>query len=187
MPVVESIQIPLTCSDNVLLKPTSVPSKYVDHVPLVVAPNVVAAKESMSSPFPDAPVTLYAPDRLTTNLPLGAKPMASTSSDVVDNPTSEPSKYQVKVPAVFVPSEVGVKRRISESSTVPKPVTVPSVSRLINIVPLDIKANASTSLVIPTSEPSKYIDQIPVALFRDKISSSAKVTPPTTPSVVELT
>jgi hypothetical protein len=31
------------------------------------------------------------------------------------------------------------------------------------------------------------MDQIPVALLSDRISSSAKVTPPTTPSVVELT
>ena len=37
-----------------------------------------------------------------------------------------------------------------------------------------------------TSEPSKYIDQAPVPMSYSSTSSSAKVTPPTEPEVVEL-
>lgn len=177
----------MICSVLVVPNPTSEPSKYMDHDPLVVVPKDVAAKEIRSSAFPEAPVTLKGPTVLTIRLPLGAKLMASISSSVVVSPTSEPSKYMVKVPAVFDPKEVGVKRRMSELSTLPKPEIVPSVSTLSKMDPFDINSNASTSLVIPTSEPSKYMDQTPVALLSDKISSFAKETLPAVPSVVELT
>lgn len=186
LPVV-SIQISLICSVLMVPNPTSEPSKYMAHDPLVVVPRDVAAKETRSSLFPETPVTLKGPTVLTIRLPLGAKLMASISSSVVVSPTSEPSKYIVKVPAVFDPREVGVKRTISEALTLPMPDTIPSASRLSKMDPFDINSKASTSLVMPTSEPSKYMDQPPVALLRDKISSSAKETLPTVPSVVELT
>lgn len=149
-----SIQTPLT-SSVVAVRPTSEPSKYHDQLPLVVDPSDVEEKAIRSSSLPETPVTLKEPRVLTTSLPSGAKPTASMSSASVVKPTSEPSKYHAKVPAVFAPVEVGVKRMISESSTVPRLPTVDAASREIRILPSDIKAKASTSPVTPTSEPSK--------------------------------
>ena len=168
------------------MSPTSEPSKYNAHVPVVVAPSVVAVNTSKSSSLPETPVTPNAPSVLITSLPSGAKPIASISSAVVDKPTSEPSKYQENVPAVVEPSEVGVNRMISESSTVPKVPTAPSVSTLNRIVPSGIRKKASISLVTPTSDPSKYMDHVLVALLYDRISSSANATLPAVPLVVEL-
>ena len=51
-----------------------------------------------------------------------------------------------------------------------------------------IKANEFTSMALkPTSEPSKYMDQLAVALLKVRISSSANETPPTVPLPEELT
>ena len=149
-----SIQTPLT-SSLVAVRPTSEPSKYHDQLPLVVDPSDVEEKAIRSSSLPEAPVTLNAPRVLITSLPSGAKPTASMSSASAVKPTSEPSKYHAKVPAVLAPVEVGMKRMMSESSTVPKPLIVAAASREMRILPSDIKAKASTSPVTPTSEPSK--------------------------------
>jgi len=159
-------------------------------VPLVFEPRDVGAKAIRSSSLPDAPGTVNDPVVLMRIRPSGAKPTASISSLFVVNPTSEPSKYHEKVPAVFSPSEAGVKRTMSESSTLPRPSMVVELTKLKRIVPSDISRNAATSAPpetpSPTSEPSKYKDHAPVADSYLRMSSSLKVTPPAVPLVVEL-
>src|SRR3990170_2466446 len=129
-PFVESSQAPLISTDEEVFSPTSEPSKYMANVPLVDEP-VVPLKTKRSSSAPEAPVPPNDPTVLIMRAPFGARPMASISSPDNVSPTSEPSKYQLKEPAVFEPSEVGVKRKMSLSSTVPKPAKMKSdASRL---------------------------------------------------------
>ena len=181
------IQTPVMSSDEVVFSPTSEPSKYSNQVPLVVDPRDVGEKAIKSSSLPETPVTLKEPRVLMINFPSGTKSMASTSSASVVKPTSEPSKYHWKVPVVVSPVEVGMKRMISESSTLPKPLMVAAASRDMRILPSGIKAKASTSPVTPTSEPSKYMLHVPVAVLYETISSSLYATPPELPFVDELT
>ncbi len=159
-------------SEEVVLKPTSEPSKYNDQVPLVVDPSELGEKAIRSSSSPETPGTLKDPSVLRTNLPSGAKSIASTSSAFEVKPTSEPSKYHPNVPAVFVPSDVGMKRMMSESSTVPRPLIVAGASSEMSMLPSVIRAKASTSPVMPTSEPSKYRSHLPVEVLYETMSSS---------------
>jgi len=100
---------------------------------------------------------------LITNLPSGVKSIASMSSPPSVRPTSEPSKNHSKLPAVSLPVDVGTNLTISESSTMPKPgIATEDESKLIKMLPSDSKAKAFTSVLNPTSEPSKYIAQVPV-------------------------
>ena len=150
------IQTPPKSSLAVSANPTSDPSKYIVHVPLVVDPSEVGENASRSSSPPDAPVTLNVSNRPITNLPSGAKSRVSISSPVVVSPTSEPSKYHSNVPAVLSPNEVGIKRTISESSTVPRLPIESAVSGLKRMLLSGINAKASTSVALkPTSDPSK--------------------------------
>ncbi len=150
------IQTPPKSSLAVSANPTSDPSKYIVHVPLVVDPSEVGENASRSSSPPDAPVTLNVSNRPITNLPSGAKSRVSISSPVVVSPTSEPSKYHSNVPAVLSPNEVGIKRTISESSTAPRLPIESAVSGLKRMLLSGINAKASTSVALkPTSDPSK--------------------------------
>ena len=116
--------------------------------------------------------------------------MASMFSPLADRPTSDPSKYHWKVPAVFVPNEVGTNRTISESSTLPTLGIVHGLRKLKRILPSVMSRKASTSVPAAalrlTSDPSKYRDQIFVAESNFRISSDANATPPTVPAEVEL-
>ena len=81
-------------------------------------------------------VTLGGSIVLITSFPSGVKVMASMSSALAVSPTSEPSKYHSKVPAVVLPIEVGWKRRMSESSTrtlLPKPFSVGKVVSAVKL------------------------------------------------------
>ena len=181
-----STQTPLMSSFDVLDSPTSEPSKYIAHEPPVVEPRAVAVKASRSSSAPDAPVTETLPVVLMSSRPSVRSSNASTSSSVVDRPTSEPSKYHDQVPAVVPPVEVGTNFRMSESSTAPKPVSVKSVSKLISRPPSGCRSKASTSVLArPMSEPSMTSVHAPVAMFLISTSSSAKATPPAVPELLE--
>lgn len=188
-PVTGSNDAPLISSEDEL-SPTSDPSKYSVHVPLVLEPSELGANAIRSSSLPETPVTLNDPIVLMSSRPSGASPITSTSSELVLNPTSEPSKYHSKVPAVLTPNETDTKRMTSESSTLPTFEIVDDLTRLNKMLPSDIKRKASTSLPFetprPTSDPSKYNDQVPVAESNFKISSSSNATSPTVPLVVEL-
>lgn len=177
---------PQTSSLELVFRPTSEPSKYIDHVPLVDDPHAVAENSARSSSTPLAPVTLQLPRKLTIRLPAGDTAIDEMSSPLVVKPTSEPSKNIANVPAVVEPSEVGVNCTMSESSTVPTPDTLGALSKLIRIVPSESNANALMSALGSTSEPSKYIDHVFVPVSKRMISSSANETPPTLPLVLEL-
>jgi hypothetical protein len=59
------------------------------------------------------------------------------------------------LPVVVAPRLVGVKRRMSASSTAPKPAIEVSVPRLSRMLPSLSRKKASTLTLTPTSEPSK--------------------------------
>src|SRR6266498_1548244 len=135
---------------------TSEPSKYIAHVPAVVSPNEVGVNASTSSSLP---LVKFGTDGLplTENIkrPSGSSESESMLSLLVSKPTSLPSKYILKVPAVFAPSDVASKRRTSWGvAEIPLTVTA-----LLN----DIKIESESSIAkakrseppTPTSEPSK--------------------------------
>jgi len=122
----------------------------------VFVPREVGVKATRSSSSPDVPVTLNDPVVLRISFPSGANPMTSIFSLLADKPTSEPSKYHSKEPVVFVPNDVGMKRTISESSTLPRIGSVVGLRKLNNMLPSVINRKASRLPVArPTSEPSK--------------------------------
>jgi len=87
---------------------------------------------------------------------------------------------------VVAPVEVGVKRRMSESSTVVKPLRVNAVSKLMSSEPSACNSNASMSVLLsPMSEPSMNNVHAPVLMSLIRISSSANAIPPTVPEVLE--
>ena len=73
------------------------------------------------------------------------------------SPTSLASKYIANDPAVVLPSDVAVKRTISESSTVPDTPAIDRGSVNDSRIWLEpTTANASiVALLRPTSDPSK--------------------------------
>jgi hypothetical protein len=79
------------------------------------------------------------PEVEITSWPLGSSASASMSSLLESSPTSEPSKYRLRLPAVVAPSEVASKRMISKSSTAPRPAIVAAPSRENKIVSLSRK------------------------------------------------
>ena len=97
--------------------PKAEPSKYFAQLPLVVLPRVVGVNARMSSSAPPVtPVTTGSPVVEISILLSGRTSSASISSVLALSPTSEPSKYMLKVPAVVLPNEVAVKRAISAGS-----------------------------------------------------------------------
>src|ERR1700694_3376874 len=101
------------------VKPTSLPRKYIDHEPVVVAPSIVGANSIMSLPWPIRlplrPITENVPIVESRRWPFGSIWIASTSSELEDRPTSLPWKYIDHVPAVLLPSDEARKRRMSAS------------------------------------------------------------------------
>ena len=94
--------------------PTSDPSKYNAHVPLVSGPSVAGVNARMSSSA--RPVRVE-----TAGLPvveINKRPSVSSANEsifsaVALSSTSLPSKYMLKVPAVLLPSEVASNFTIS--------------------------------------------------------------------------
>jgi hypothetical protein len=80
---------------------------------------------------------------------------------------------------------------MSESSIEPTLGIVVAPTKLIKMLPSSMmrKAVMSAALLLPkpTSDPSRYILQTPLPVSKANISSSAKLTPPTLPLLVELT
>src|ERR1051325_7992953 len=167
-----------TSSSLVSDNPTSEPSKYIDHVPLVTSPSEVGVNASTSSSLPVVkPGTEGLPVVEINKRPSGSKESESIFSEVVSKPTSLPSKYRLKVPAVLLPSEVGSKRRISCGVAV-IPLTVTFAVNDIRIESESRKEKAKRSgLPTPTSEPSKNRRQFVPS--KSKISSSEDEMPPT--------
>src|SRR5215208_4502704 len=98
-----------TASTSSLLEsanPTSEPSKYIDQLPLVTFPSDVEEKANISSSTALTPGTAELPVVEIKIRPSPSKLNASMLSALVSNPTSEPSKYMLNVPAVVLPSEV---------------------------------------------------------------------------------
>lgn len=92
------------------LKPTSEPSKCWAKEPEVDEEPTVPVKIKRSSSAPEAPLPEKLPVVETISRPSSARAIESTSSPLEVRLTSEPPKYQLKVPVVVVPIDVGVKR-----------------------------------------------------------------------------
>lgn len=93
------------------------------------------------------------------------------------NPTSEPSKYIAQVPLVTSPNVVGVKANISSS----RPLT-PGTDGLA-VVEISTRPSASRltesmfSLLVssPTSEPSRYILNVPAVMLPSEVASNCTI------------
>ncbi len=107
-------------------------------------------------------------------------PRASIFSPEVDSQLAEPSSSHWNEPAVFGPVADGTKRAMSWAMKVPTPGMTCLAANDIRMWPLSSTSKAVTFLVMPTSEPSKTIDQ-PVAGSNFRMSAGAKATPPTVP------
>lgn len=94
-------------------KPTSEPSKYIFHVPAVALPSELGVNASTSSSLPLTPGTAGLLVVESSKRPSGSNESESMLSLLVSKPTSLPSKYILKVPAVVLPKEVASKRRTS--------------------------------------------------------------------------
>ena len=108
-------------------------------------------------------------------LPLERTSTASTSSLLESaNPTSEPSKYNDQLPLVTAPSEVGENANISSSRPLtPGTAELPVVE--IKIRPSASRLNASMLSALissPTSEPSKYMLNIPAVVLPSEVASN---------------
>src|ERR1044071_554635 len=159
-------------------RPTSEPSKYIAHVPLVVLPRAVGVNASTSSSLAElTPVTTGLPVVEINRRPSESRDRESIFSFVVSSkPTSLPSKYKLNVPAVLLPNEVASKRRISCGVAV-IPLTVTLAVKDIKMESESRNENPKRSgLPTPTSEPSNNTLQFVPSNFR--ISSSAEDTPP---------
>ena len=155
--------------------PTSEPSKYSVQVPAVTSPKEVDVKARISSSAPLTPGTKGFPVVEINRRPSDRSESASMLSPLVSRPTSLPSKYMLNVPAVFIPSEVASKRRISWG-VAEIPLTVTLLSKDRSRESESSRAKAKTSgLLTPTSEPSKNRLQFVPSNF--KISSSADEIP----------
>ena len=165
LPPVSRTYRPLTSSPSFEFSPTSLPSKYIAHVPAVVAPRLVGVKAIRSSSSPVTPP-------LTENVPvveIRIRPSARTATASMFSfeplrPTSLPSKYIDHVPAVLSPSDVGTKRSKSSPLPVivapPAPGTEKAPTVDITMLPSGRNTNASISslvVVSPTSLPSNCI------------------------------
>ena len=166
-----------TSSPLLSAKPTSEPSKYTAQVPAVVLPKEVGVNASTSSSLPlVSPGTDGLPVVENNNRPSDSNESESMLSPLVSKPTSLPSKYILKVPAVVLPRDVASKRSTSCGVAV-MPLTVTEVVNDINKESESSMAKAKRSEPpTPTSEPSKNKDQFLPSNLR--ISSSAEETPP---------
>src|SRR3972149_3609780 len=100
---------PSTSSVLEVASSTSDPSKYMAQAPLVVSPREVGVKANRSSSTPLTPGTVLLPVVETNSRPSGSRSSASMFSlTVSSSPTSPPSKYRLKLPAVLPPRGVGV-------------------------------------------------------------------------------
>ena len=169
-----------TSSPLVSANPTSDPSKYINHVPLVSAPNVVEVNASMSSSRPPVtPETVGLPVVEISIRPSTSRVTESMFSAATSSPTSMPLRYMLNVPAVTGPSEVASNCRTSRWVTA-IPFTVKAVLKDMRIVSASTKENAKRSEPpTPTSEPSKI--KLQFVPSKRRISSSADATPPTVP------
>jgi len=127
-------------------------------------------------------VTLTAPLVETRICPFESNSTASTSSAFCVKPTSEPSKCIEKMPAVKSPSEVAVKRTMSESSMLRGPGSVPATSKeRRRVVALAQEKASMRKVERPTSEPSKA--RLKAVPSKKTTSSSAALTVPTVPAL----
>lgn len=86
--------------------PTSEPSKYIVHAPLVTSPSVVGVKANISSSAPAVtPVTTGLPVVEISTRPSESRLTESMLSADVVNSTSEPFRYMLNVPVVTLPNE----------------------------------------------------------------------------------
>ena len=87
------------------LKPTSLPSKYIAHVPDVLAAERARRERQQILRLPPVVTrgTENAPDVEMTIVPSGNTATASMFSPVVVSPTSLPSKYISQIPEVSFP------------------------------------------------------------------------------------
>ena len=167
-----------TSSPLISANPTSEPSKYIVHAPLVFAPNAVGVNSNTSSSLPPViPVTVGLPVVEINTCPLGSRLTASIFSAATSSPTSMPLRYMLNVPAVTLPSNVASKRRTSRGVT-EIPLTVKAVLNDMRSVSESTMAKANRSEPpTPTSEPSK--NRLQFAPSKRRMSSSAEATPPT--------
>lgn len=150
-------------------------------MPLVTSPRAVGANAKRSSSArPLRPVTDGFPVVESKIRPSASRLKASILSLLASKPTSLPSKYMLKVPAVVVPSEVASNLKTSWGVT-EIPLTVSVVVKDIRIESESSIANPNRSEPpTPTSDPSKNkLHDIP---SNRRMSSSANATPPTVPS-----
>src|SRR5688572_19360362 len=166
-----------TSSPLVSPSPTSEPSKYIDQVPLVLLPSVVGVNASTSSSLaPVTPTTAGFPVVESSTRPSGSRLTESIFSAVVSKPTSLPSKYILKAPAVTLPSEVASKRTTSWGATeIPFNVSAVVNDRSSESASRKEKPKRSDPPT-PTSEPSK--NRLQLEPSKRRISSSAEATPP---------
>lgn len=166
-----------TSSLFVSARPTSEPSKYICQAPLVTFPREVGINASTSSSLAESPVTDVLPVVEISTLPSESSETESRLSAEVVSPTSLPSKYMLKVPAVVVPRDVASKRTISCGATA-MPFTVTEALNAIRMLSGSrMEKPTRSTAASPTSEPSK--NRLQVSPLRFKISSSAETTPAT--------
>lgn len=177
MPLITSN--PSISSPLLSASPTSEPSKYIAHDPVVLLPKDTGVKANISSSLPETPGTEGLPVVEIKMRPSGSTLNESILSLVVLRPTSLPSMYMLNVPAVVVPSDVASKRTISWGAIV-RPPTVMALLKDIRMVSESTTDMAKTStLPNPTSEPSNSMLQFCPLKYR--ISSSVKERPSTVP------
>src|SRR6266496_3010095 len=149
----------------------------MDQVPLVTSPREVGVNANTSSSLPVVrPGTEGLPVVESNSRPSGSTDTESIFSAVVSKPTSLPSKYILKVPAVLLPKDVALKRTTSCGVTA-IPLRVMALLKAIKMVlgPSMEKAERFTAPK-PTSEPSENRLQFVPSNF--KMSSFAEEIPP---------
>lgn len=126
-------------------------------------------------------------------LPLEATSRASTSSLFESpSPTSDPSKYIAQLPAVVLPSVVGVNARMSSSAAPETPITdgSPVVEMSTRLSGRTSIASMSSKLVLrPTSAPLKYMLNVPDVVAPNEVASNrtiSEVAYVTLPNVTEV-
>lgn len=143
----------------------------------MTSPKEVGVNARISSSAPLTPGTEELPVVEIKRRPSGKSESASILSLLVSRPTSLPSKYMLKVPAVFVPKDVPSKRTTSCGVTeIPLTVTELLNDIKAELEAINVKATRSV-LPKPTSDPSNARRQF--CPSNSKMSSSADETPPT--------